>query len=363
MAKTRILLTGADSFTGSHILAQLLSHDTVSVRAVVKSAEGAHALQKQYHRKPSSSLDFVTVFERELLVPGIFDDPLHDLSDPFHAIVHTLGVSPSDDADCLARFIKDETDTVIGFLRSIQENSPAVSRVVIVTSLIPFARWLGDPPVDRNCGRAADDRCNSPLGDAEHILATSQASNNIVNDAVLAWTKQSGAPFDVTVITAPSVYGPTVHPLENSSDLTETNRRIWNICSNEPLDETVPPPYGIKHFSDVRDVADAVVRAIFIERASNKRMVVSAGVMPSGSEIAQFLVAQFPELQGRIRMDGSPPHQTQCDEPPLDFLDTYLMATVLGITQLRSAEVTLTDTVRQMLDLQQRKAWRSITQT
>jgi hypothetical protein len=85
--------------------------------------------------------------------------------------------------------------------------------------------------------------------------------------------------------------------------------------------------------------------------------------MPSGSEIAQFLVAQFPELRGRIRMDGSPPRQTQCDEPPLDFLDTYLMATVLGITQLRSAEVTLTDTVQQMLDLQQRKAWRSITQT
>jgi hypothetical protein len=38
------------------------------------------------------------------------------------------------------------------------------------------------------------------------------------------------------------------------------------------------------------------------------------------------------------------------------------MTTILGISQLRTADVTLADTVRQMLDLQQRKAWRSVTQ-
>jgi hypothetical protein len=84
--------------------------------------------------------------------------------------------------------------------------------------------------------------------------------------------------------------------------------------------------------------------------------------MPSGSEIAQFLVTRFPELRGRVSIGGSPPRQPQREHPPLDFLESYLLTTILGITQLRSAEITLTDTVRQMLDLQQRKAWRSITQ-
>jgi hypothetical protein len=84
--------------------------------------------------------------------------------------------------------------------------------------------------------------------------------------------------------------------------------------------------------------------------------------MPSGSEIAQFLVARFPELQGRITMDRSPPRHPLRERPSLDFLDTYLMTTILGISQLRTADVTLADTVRQMLDLQQRKAWRSVTQ-
>jgi hypothetical protein len=62
-------------------------------------------------------------------------------------------------------------------------------------------------------------------------------------------------------------------------------------------------------------------------------------------------------------MDDSRPQQSQREDPPLDFLDTYLITTILGITQLRSSEVTLTDTVRQMLDLQHRKAWKSVTQS
>jgi hypothetical protein len=85
--------------------------------------------------------------------------------------------------------------------------------------------------------------------------------------------------------------------------------------------------------------------------------------MPSGAAIAQYLTARFPELESRVSMDEPPSRQRQSSDPPLDFLNTYLMTTILNITQLRSAEITLDDTVRQMLDLQQRKTWRSITQS
>jgi hypothetical protein len=312
-------------------------------------------------------------------VPGIFDDALRDLSEPFHAIVHTLSSNPLDEADCLPRFINFETERTTTFLRSVHEVASAVRRVVIVTSLSPFAQWLIDPHVDKGSGRAASSQSHLVV-DFDNILATSQASNNIVNDAVMTWMKDSGVSFEVTYITAPSVYGPAVHPLETSSDLSETSRRIWNICSSEPQERTETPPYGITHFADVRvrlplsntdstkanllqkDVADASIRAIFIDRAASKRFVISAGIMPSGLEIAQYLVARFPELNSRIRMDGSPPRPRQTEDPSLDFLDRYLMTTILDIQQLRSAETTLTDTVRQILDLQKRKAWKSITQ-
>lgn len=252
MSKPRVLLTGADSFTGSHILAQLLSYDNVSVRLVVKSAEAAHGIWKQYQHHTSSFLDAVAIADSDLLFPGVFEEALQDSLNPFSAIVHSLNVIPSDEADCLATYIRLEIDAVIGFLKSVRDFAPTVTRVVIVTSLLPFARWLGDPHIDAVAVGTAGGHSRSSSIDSEHVVATSQASNNVVSDAVLAWTKQSGARFDVAIVTAPSMYGPAVHPLENSSDLTDTNRRIWNIFSNEPLGQMVPPLHGINHFSDVR---------------------------------------------------------------------------------------------------------------
>lgn len=378
MAKIRVLLTGADGFMGSHVLAQLLTHDTVSVRAVVKSEDTAHVIH-QHHQNDRATLDFYTVSEQGNPVPGIFDTALHDFVDPFDAVVHTLGVSFSDEADCLAKFIKTEIESIIDFLKSIQEISRAVTRVVILASLIPFARRLCDYHTDSLSGRTVSEQSNYSDNDPEYVLAASQAGSNVVNDAILAWTKQSGARFDVVLIAAPCLLGPAVQPLENSSDLTDANRRIWNICcSNEGLERVHTSMYGIDQFADVRvrqtsngdfpteltsiqDVADAAVRALFIKKASNKRLFISAGVMPTKSQLAQLLISRFPELRGRIRIDDSPPRRPQ-REPTPEFLDTYLISAILGIAQLRSAEITIPETLRQMLDLQQRKAWRSVTQ-
>jgi nucleoside-diphosphate-sugar epimerase len=251
MAKTRILLTGADTSTGSHILDQLLAYDGVSVRAVVSSQEAANTLHQQYRRSAASALDVVIVPERGHQMPASFDHALRDLSEPFYAIVHTPSSNILDEADCLARFINFETETTTSFLASVHEVASAVRRVVIVSSLTPFAQWLIDPHVDKGSSKAVSSQSHSVV-DFENILATSQASNNIVNDAVMKWMRDSGVSFEVTYVTAPSVYGPAVHPLETSSDLTETNRRIWNICSSEPQERTETPPYGITHFADVR---------------------------------------------------------------------------------------------------------------
>ncbi|KAF1848697.1 NAD(P)-binding protein [Cucurbitaria berberidis CBS 394.84] len=360
MPRRRILLTGADSLAGSHILNLLLSDNNSSVRAVVGSPERAYAIQHQ-HRQ--GTLDLTVVPEEESTVPGAFDNALSDYGDPFHTVIHTVTANPSEEADCLARFINLETTTVIGFLKSLQEVAREVKRVVIVTSLTPYARWLIDPQIERSSRGAANAIHGSTVVDPEYILATSQASDNIIHDAVLRWMRESNAPFDNVWITAPSVYGPTVGLLETSSDLIEANRRIWNICSNEHREAMESPPYGIAQFLDVRDLALASVRAAYMTHASNKRFLISAGIMPSGSEIASFLVACFPGFQGRVQTNGTPAYRSFVEDPSVPFADIHLTATILGLSQYHSAEQTLADTARQILDLQQRKDWRRIIQS
>ncbi|KAF2731477.1 NAD(P)-binding protein [Polyplosphaeria fusca] len=356
----RVLLTGGNTLIGSHILGHLLSSPDVSVRAVVASREDAQALQQLFPSSASRRIDFAIVSPQDLAIPGTFDDALSHYPGGFDTVVHTVTADPSEEADCLSRFINLETDTLINFLRSVKDVAVTVRRVVIITSLSPFARWLVHPQAERS-PRGGQSSVNRFVEiDPEYVLATSQASDNIVHDALWKWKKDANAQFDLVSLTAPSIYGPSLRPLVNSSDLEEANRRIWNICSNDSHERMTSPPYGIDHFTDVRDLAFASVRAVFTPEASNRRFSISAGMMPSGSLIADFLISRFPELGNRVRSDGSPPRRPPSGEAPLEVIDTHLAVAILGMAQYRPIEETLTDLARQMLELHQRKEWKRV---
>jgi len=254
----RVLLTGSYNLAGSHILHQLLSYN-VSVRAVVGSREEAQILEKQYPPTTNPLLDFAVVPPRDLAVPGAYDDALNGYPEPFDTVIHTVTDDPPEEADCLSRFINVETEGLLNFLRSIRDVATGVQRVIITTSLTPFARWLVDPQMERDPRRGSIGSISSlPRAaeiDSDYVLATSQASDNIVYEAVWKWMKDSQARFDLVTLTAPSIWGPQIRPLENSADLEGGNRKVWNIVrpgGGEALEQAVLPPYGIDYFTDVR---------------------------------------------------------------------------------------------------------------
>ncbi|KAF2001307.1 NAD(P)-binding protein [Amniculicola lignicola CBS 123094] len=348
MPSKRVLLTGANNLVGSHVLDQLLSFN-VPVRAVVGSNEEAHYLAQQYSTTKTSLLDIAIVPLKDAAKPGAYDGALSRYPEPFDAVIHTFNPELFDEADCLTRIINLETDALFNFLRSVKHAAAYVRRVIIITSLTPFARWLADPT-----------QRTTPLA-PDYVLAATRASDNIVWDALSRWQRDFSAPFDLVAVTAPSVYGPSIRPLGNSSDLQEANRRIWNICSNDYTESCTSPPYGIDHYTDVRDLAIAGVRAVFTPAAGNKRFVISTGAMPSGSVIAEFLASRFPELASRVTATNSPPRPQSTDPP--DIMETHLNSSILGLTRYRPLEETLRDVAQQIIELQRRKDWRSVIQS
>ena len=248
MARRRILITAADTLIGSRTLNQLLAYD-VSVRAIVSSQEQVIFLRQQYPSTRYPWLEIAIVPRSRLLTPGAFDDAFRDHSEPFDTIIHTV-VDQSEEADCLARFVNLQTECLLNVLRSINMINVRVHRVVVVTSLSPFARWLVDEPSPYNPYNSAPSRPSEV--DNDYILATSQASDNIVYTNLWGWMREARARFELVYITTPSVYGPQMRHLETSTDLQEANRRVWNICGNVSHDRTRAPPYGIEHYADVR---------------------------------------------------------------------------------------------------------------
>lgn len=244
MSKTRILLTGADSLIGSHIQYLLLSRYEVSLQVVVRSREHAPTLHEAHQIVAPD--DIAVVSELDLTRPGAYDYVLGNEANPFKLILHTATGTSMNEVDCLARFINLESESLIRFLESIHRCALLVDRVVLVTSLTPFARWLAE---DAKHGRAGD---NHSGADAEYILAASSASNNIVHDAVLHWFQRTKPRFDFVYITIPSCYGPATQTLSTSEDVLEANRRIWNICNNERRKSVNSVPFGLAPFTDVR---------------------------------------------------------------------------------------------------------------
>ncbi|KAJ4346943.1 methylglyoxal reductase (NADPH-dependent) gre2 [Didymosphaeria variabile] len=248
MARRRILLTGVDILTGAFTLNQILAY-SVSVRAVAYSISVRDFLRQQYPATRYPWLEIAIVPRSRLSIPGSFDDALRDHPEPFDTIIHVVA-DHSDEADCLARFVNLQTECLLNVLRSINRMNSRVHRVVITTSLSPFARWLVLDPSSYNPYHAASPRSSEV--DPEYILATSQACDNIVYAATRNWMREAQARFELVYVVAPSVYGPQMRALENSSDLQEANRRIWNICSSDSSERVRSPPYGIDYYTDVR---------------------------------------------------------------------------------------------------------------
>lgn len=113
----------------------------------------------------------------------------------------------------------------------------------------------------------------------------------------------------------------------------------------------------------MQDLAFASVQAAFIPQAGNRRFVISAGTMPSGAAVADFLISRFPELGSRVRSDGSPPRRAAAGDPPLDFIDTHLASSILGLVRYRMVEDTLKDVAQQILELHRKKEWKTVIQS
>lgn len=247
----RVLLVGANHLIGSHILNQALSAG-LRVRAIVESQEEARGIQQLFSRFDSSVLDFLVVPSGDITHPGVFQDAFNSSTEPFEAVILCLAADGYQEVDCLSRYVSAESRRLCKILGNIKEASTAVIRVILVSSLIRFAKWVVNPSAPQN---PRTDTYNSPeVRDvaSDYIHEASQASDNIIYDAIAGWMKESKTSFDVVLLSAPAVYGPSIRNLENWADIEEGNRWIWATVKERAMTRTHTHPHGMDSYVDVR---------------------------------------------------------------------------------------------------------------
>lgn len=253
------------------------------------------------------------------LIPSSIADPKKDLIDP--AVIGTTGI-----------------------LKAVAKSAPSVKRVVITSSFAAIidAAKASDPNAnfnEKSWNPVTIDQIHENPGIAYRASKTlaEKAAWEFVND------KSNNAKFDLVTVNPPLVFGPVVHHLASLDSINTSNERIVGLVQGKWKEEV--PETGVFLWVDVRDVAEAHVRAFEKPELGGKRLFTTAGYF-SNREVLDLVRKNFPELKDKL-----PAESVKGGElPPKDKLLTFDNSETTKSTgiQWTSLEKTITETVKSL---------------
>lgn len=187
-------------------------------------------------------------------------------------------------------------------LKAIARSAPSVRRVVVTSSFAAIldAAKLGDPsntfteaswnPV------TIDDIYNDPATAyrASKKLAEKAAWDFVADPA-------NGAKFDVVTVNPPMVFGPVVHHLASLDAINTSNERLVSLAKGG-WKSGVPASGAALNWVDVRDVAEAHIRAFERPEAGGHRLFTTEGSF-CNRDLLDIARRNFPDLKDKLPGD------------------------------------------------------------
>ena len=213
--------------------------------------------------------------------------------------------------------------------------------MVITSSFAAIVDAAGKPP-----GYVYSDKDWNPIT-AEQAVKNAgfgyRASKTFAERAAWDFVEKEKPGFDLVTMNPPLVFGPVLHHLSTLSSLNTSNELLRDIVQGKYQAEGLPRA-SVFFWVDVRDLADAHVRAAERKEAGGKRFFITAGDY-SNQEIGKAVQENFPQYKdkvGDLSKAGYGEGRPKFDNGP--------SVEVLGI-KYRTLEESVVDTVRSLKDI------------
>lgn len=257
-----VLVTGASGFIASRIIEQLLAHGH-RVRGTVRS------LKKEKELAPLRGLpgapERLELVEADLLTDSAFDEAARGMD----AVLHTASPYVLDAKDPQA----DLVDPAVKGTRNVLGSAAragSVRRVIVTSSMAAIT----DEPESDHVLTEADWNTRSSLDRNPYYF-----SKTLAERAAWEFVEKEKPGFDLVVINPFLVIGPALSPAINTS-----NQMFIDL-----LKGTYPGVMNLTWgFVDVRDVADAHVRAL--ENPQARGRYITAGETIAMRDVVDLLV-------------------------------------------------------------------------
>jgi nucleoside-diphosphate-sugar epimerase len=140
------------------------------------------------------------------------------------------------------------------------------------------------------------------------------------------------------------VYGPPAHTITSLSDLNTSSADIYRLINGS---EKTVPPTSFYAFVDVRDVAEAHLRAYEKPEAAGQRYFTTGGNY-TYQQICDIIRQDFPEKRPLVP-EGEPGQEM----PKVYKVDNSKTRRELGI-QFRDLRTTIDDMVAEFIEIEKR---------
>ncbi|KAG8156921.1 hypothetical protein KVR01_013143 [Diaporthe batatas] len=333
-----ILVTGATSFVGTHVIKQFLQNG-YHVRGQARSESSAKRIYKAF---PDAGDALTTVIVPDITAANAFDEAVKDVAGVIHTASPFVLQVQDNERDLLGPAVKGTTRV----LEAVAAHAPQVKRVVVTSS---FASIV-DPVQGYRPGHTYTEEDWNPVTYEEAKAGSGTVaycgSKKIAEKAAWDFVEEKKPNFTVSTICPPMIYG----PVEHDADIKNLNTSIADIYRFMDGSEKEPGATGFPAFADVRDVGEAHFRAY--ERAEPGRFFITSGNFEY-IDVCRVLRATLPDRKDKI---PDPEATARADFYKVDNSRT---GRELGMS-FTSLDKCIRDTALSLVALEQGKTWREV---
>ncbi|KAH8426572.1 SDR family oxidoreductase [Aspergillus melleus] len=328
-----ILITGASGFVATHVVRAFLQRGYL-VRGTVRSEQTANNVREifpQYAEK----LSFAIV--KDIAEPGAFNEAVKGVQGIIHTASPFQFAIEDQERDLLLPAIRGTSE----LLEAAHRYAPEVRRIVITSSFAAMinlskSSWPEHTYTEADWNPVTYEQAKTADGATAYC-----ASKVLAEKAAWDFLEREKPAFTIATICPPMVYGPVEHHVASMDRLNESAADVYRFMNGSTAEI---PPTGFPTWVDVRDVAEAHLRAFASEAAANQRFFTTAG---------KFAYEQMCDVL-RTRVPGVSAEKVPAAKEAQ--LGGYAVSnekakTVLGM-EFRSLEESIKDTAESLLKLE-----------
>ncbi|OOO13804.1 NAD-dependent epimerase/dehydratase [Aspergillus oryzae] len=287
-----ILVTGASGFVAAHIIEAFISAG-YDVRGTVRSEATAEKVRRTFPRY-GEQLSFAIV--PDIVKDGAFDEAVKGVDGIMHTACPGAIETDSNERD----IVQPAISGTINILKSAQKHGLQVKRIVITSSfasMIDMSKgtWPGHTYSEKDWNPMTYEQA---VSEGTSSVQAYLAAKKVAERAAWDFVRDENTSFDLVTILPPMIYGPNINAT-HVSQLNITSADIYRFMSPDSKPSDPIPDNGFWSWVDVRDVAQAHLKAYEVPEAGGERFFICAGNY-SYQQIADILREKVPEVKDRV---------------------------------------------------------------